>query len=152
MSVVEFQNSKSQIIQSWKEWEILTMWEKTYLICNFISFTTTFTTEAYQEFLKIQKSPLNCDTKKVLYLLKCKTFGEAPYLWNTKTKFCYRLNNYNSKYRVFRKVTKKFFRNVFMLTTVSMATVELMIGNVWFLNNLQYISSWKKEKRFGTQA
>ena len=84
-----------------------------HLVCNFISFTTTFTTEAYQEILKIQKSPLNCDTKKVLYLLKCKTFGEAPYFWNTKTKFCYRLNNYNSKYRVFRKGNQKILQKCF---------------------------------------
>ena len=47
------------------------------------------------------------------------------------------------------KVTKKFFKNVFMLTFVSMARVELMIGILWFLNNVKHMRSWKKEKPFG---
>ena len=40
--------------------------KKTCLVCDSISTTTTFTIEACQETLKIQKSHLNCDSKKEL--------------------------------------------------------------------------------------
>ena len=40
------------------------MWEKTCLVCDSISTTTTFTTGAYQETFKIQKDPLKCDSEK----------------------------------------------------------------------------------------
>ena len=85
--------------------------KKTCLVCDSISTTTTFTTEACQETFKIQKGPLNCDSEKVLYLLKLKVYIE--HLVNIEH---------------LEKVTKRFLRNVFMLTIVLMATVELMIG------------------------
>ena len=81
--------------------------KKTCLICNSISTITTFTTEACQETFKIQKGPLSCDSKKVLYLLKCKVCGEVPYVEKAKTKFRYRFNNYKSKHKVFRKGNQK---------------------------------------------
>ena len=43
---------------------------------------------------------MNCDSEKVLYLLKCNV-GKA------KTKFRYRFNNYKSKHRAFRKSNQK---------------------------------------------
>ena len=52
---------------------------KTSLICDSITTTTTLTTESCQEAFKIQKDPSHCDSKKVLYLLKCEIYGEAPY-------------------------------------------------------------------------
>ena len=60
---------------------------KDYLVCNSIRTTTTFTTEACGEVFKIQSGPLNCNSEKVLYLLKCKVCGEAPYVGKAKTKF-----------------------------------------------------------------
>ena len=82
--------------------------KKTCLVCDSISTTTTFTTEACQETFKIQKDPLNCDSKKVLYLFKYKVCGGAPYVGKAKTKFLYRSNNYKSKHRGFRKGNQKF--------------------------------------------
>ena len=38
------------------------------------------------------------------------------------------------------KVTKKFLKKVFTLTIGSMAIVELMIGILWFLNNVKHMS------------
>ena len=66
--------------------------KKTCLVCDSISTTTRFATEACQETFRIQNRPLNCDSKKVLYLLKCKVCGEVPYVGKEKTKFCYRFN------------------------------------------------------------
>ena len=81
--------------------------KKTCLVCDFISTITTFTTEACQETFKIQKGPLNCDSEKVLYLLKCKVSGEVPYVRKVKTRFCYRFSNYKSKHRAFTKGNQK---------------------------------------------
>ena len=81
--------------------------EKTCLVCDSVSTTTTFTTEACQETFKIQKGPLNRDSEKVLCLLKCKVYGEVPYVGKAKTKFRHRFNNYKSKHRPFRKGNQK---------------------------------------------
>ena len=77
--------------------------KKTCLVCNSIRTTTTFTREAYREVFKIQSGTLNCNSEKVLYLLKCKVCGEAPYVGKAKTKFRYRFINYKNKHRAVRK-------------------------------------------------
>ena len=77
--------------------------KKTCLVCDSIIAIPTFSTKACQKTFKIQKGPLNCDSNKVLYLLKCKVCGEVPYVGKVKTKFRYRFNNCKSKHRVFRK-------------------------------------------------
>ena len=63
------------------------MREKNLLDCNSIRATSSFTTEACAEIFKIQSGPLNCNSEKVLYLLKCKVRSEAPYVGKSKTKF-----------------------------------------------------------------
>ena len=81
---------------------------KNCLVCDSISTTTTFTSESCQETFKIQKDPLNCDSEKVLYLLKCKVCSGVPYVGKVKPKFRYRFNNYKSKHRPFRFPQKRF--------------------------------------------
>ena len=93
--------------------EDVNMWKKTCLVCDSISTTTMFTTEAWQDTFKIQKGSLNCDSEKVLYLLKCKVFGGVHYVGKAKTKFRYRFNNYKSKHRTFRKGNKKVHQKLF---------------------------------------
>ena len=87
------------------------------MVCDSLGTTTTLsdtnncdslsTTEACQEIFKIQKGPLNCDSEKVLYLLKCKVYGGFSCVKKAKTKFRYRFNNYKSKHRAFRKGNQK---------------------------------------------
>ena len=60
------------------------------------------------------------EREKVLYLLKCKVCGEAPYVGKAKTTFRYRFNNYKSKHRAFTKGNRKYPRNVFMIIIVWM--------------------------------
>ena len=55
------------------------------------------------EVFKIQSGPLNCNSEKVLYLLRCKICDDNPYIGKAKTKFRLRLINYKSKHRSFRK-------------------------------------------------
>ena len=81
--------------------------KKTYLVCDSISTTPTFTTEACQETSKIREGPLNCDSEKVLYLsLLCSSLFPV-------TKFRYRFNNYKSKHRAFRKGNQKVLQKRF---------------------------------------
>ena len=56
-------------------------------VCDFICSTDTFTTKACGETFKIQSGILNCNSQKVVYLLKCKICGKAPYVGKAKTKF-----------------------------------------------------------------
>ena len=86
---------------------------KTCLVCDSISTAMTLTTEACQETFKVQSGPLTCDSKKVLYLLKCKVCGEIPYVGKAKLRFCYRFSNYKSKHRAFRKDNGKFPQKLF---------------------------------------
>ena len=76
---------------------------------------------------KVQSGPQNCDSKKVLNLLKCKVCVEVPYVEKAKTKFRYRPNNYKSKHRAFRKGNR---RNYSTFTIDSMATVALKFENL----------------------
>ena len=84
--------------------------KKTCLVCNSIRTTIM---EAWGKTFKIQSGPLNCNSEKVLYLLKYKVRDEAPYVGKAKTKFRYRFNNYKSKHRVFRKGNRKISQERF---------------------------------------
>ena len=75
----------------------------TYQVSDHLITTNTFTTKACGEVFKIQSGPLNCDSEKVLYLLRCKICDDTPYIGKAKTKFLLRFNNYKSKHRSFRK-------------------------------------------------
>ena len=82
------------------------MWEKTCLVCDPLSTNVTFTTEACQKTLQIKKGPLNCHSKKVLCLLKCKVCGEVPCIRKQKTNFA-SFSNRKSKHRTFRRGNQK---------------------------------------------
>ena len=61
----------------------------------------------------IQNGTFNCNSEKVLYLLRCKICDDTTYVGKAKTKFCFRFNNYKSKHLSFWKgkqnVTQKRF-------------------------------------------
>ena len=69
------------------------------------SFSIAFTLLLHYENTRFGE--INCNSEKVLYLLKCKVCGDAPYVGKAKTKFRYRFNNYKSKHRAFRKGNRK---------------------------------------------
>ena len=41
-------------------------------VCDHIITSNTFTTKAYGKVFKIQSGPFNCNSEKVIYLLRCK--------------------------------------------------------------------------------
>ena len=65
-------------------------------VCDFICNTDTFSTRACGEALKIQRGAPNCNSQRVVYLLKWRISGEDPYVL---TKFRATFNNYKSAHR-----------------------------------------------------
>ena len=80
------------------------MWERE--LCDFLCDTDGFSTKICREKLKIQSGILNCNSQKVVYLLKCRICGEVPYIGKAKTKFRGKFNDYKSAHRSYRKKRK----------------------------------------------
>ena len=87
--------------------------KKTGLVCNSTRTNSTFAMEACGETFKTHSGPLNCNSEKVVYLLKSKVCGETPYVLKSKNKFRYRLNSYKSKHRAFMKGNRKIPHKLF---------------------------------------
>ena len=63
------------------------------------------------ETFKINKDPLNCNSKKVVYLSECKICINT-YVCKSQTKFCMRLNDYKTAHKSFKnkkRETQKIF-------------------------------------------
>ena len=80
------------------------MWEKNCQVYQFMVNTDNFSPIATDETFKINKGPLDYNSKKVVYLSECKKCRN-PYVGKTQTKFRMRLNNYKSAHKSFK--TKK---------------------------------------------
>ena len=80
------------------------MWKRNCQVCQFILNTDTFGPITTDKTFKINKSPLNCNLKKVFYLSECKKC-KNPCVGKAQTKFRMRLNNYKSIHKSFK--TKK---------------------------------------------
>ena len=69
-----------------------------------VTDTSHFKRTETNETFNILKSPLDCNSNHVIYLFECKQYQyRFPYIGSTKTKFRYRINNYKSTHRKFRK-------------------------------------------------
>ena len=97
-------------------------------VCDFTCNTDTSTTKACGETFKIQSGILNCYPQKVVYLLKCRICGEAPYVGKAKTKFWARFNNYKRAQRSYRK-NVKYHSSVFMDIMDNTVIMGLMIDS-----------------------
>ena len=115
--------------------------KKTCLACNSIRTTTTFTTEASGENFRIQSGPLNCNSEKVLCLLKCKACGEAPYVGKAKTKFDIGSTTIKANIELSGKKTEKYPRNLFTIITVQIVIQELITGILLFSSNVRHINN-----------
>ena len=73
---------------------------------DFICDTDNFSTKSCGKTFKIQSGVLKFNSKKVVYLLKCRICWEAPYVGKAKTKFRARFNNYESAHRSYREKRK----------------------------------------------
>ena len=95
-------------------------------VCEYICDTDTFTTKACGETFKIQSGILNCNSQKVVYLLKCRICGEACYVGKAKTKFRAKFNNVH---RGPIEKNVKFHSSVFINIMDNTVIMELMIGS-----------------------
>ena len=80
-------------------------------VCQFIVNTDTFSPRTTDETFKINKGPLSCNSKKIVYLSECKQC-KNPYVGKAQTKFRMRLNNYKSAHKSFKtqkRETQKLF-------------------------------------------
>ena len=97
-------------------------------VCDHIITTNTFTAKACGEVFKIEGGPLNCNSEKVLYLLRCKICNDNSYVRKAKTKFRIRFNNYKINTYLFENENRMHHRSVFIHTKFKNATEVLMIG------------------------
>ena len=73
-------------------------------VCKSVNDTSYFKRRDTDETFNILKGPLDCNSNHVIYLFECKQCQyRFPYVGSTKTKFRYRINNYKSTHRKFRK-------------------------------------------------
>ena len=73
-------------------------------VCKSVNDTSYFKRRDTDETFNILKGPLDCNSNHVIYLFECKQCPyRFPYVGSTKTKFRYRINNYKSTHRKFRK-------------------------------------------------
>ena len=103
-------------------------------VCDQIITTSTFTTKACEEVFKVRGAPLNCNSEKVLYLLRCKMCNDTLYVGKAKTKFVFGL--------IFIKVNLAY-------TVFKVFTQILMIEKQLYLRRAKHINNFKKGRRFG---
>ena len=93
--------------------------------------------------------PLNCNSKKVIYLSECKKC-KNPYVGKAQTKFRMRLNNYKSAHKSFKtkkRETQKLFHGHYIqddhegkddwqFTLTDQCTLMLNLGRERFIGNI----------------
>ena len=94
-----------------------------------------------EETFKIQKGPLICASEKMLSSSKCKICGEVPYAEKQKLNFVTGSTTIKAKIERLERATRKVLRKVFTIAIAFMATVELIIAILLFLNNVKHINS-----------
>ena len=99
-------------------------------VSDFICDTDTFTTKACGESFKIQSGILiNCNSQKVVYLLKCRICVEAADVGETKT-------NFRARFKIIKVHTGlvqrnvKYHDSVFINIMGNTVIMGLMIGSL----------------------
>ena len=73
-------------------------------ICKSVNDTSHFKRRDTNDMFNILKGPLDWNSNHVIYSFECKQCQHRfPFVGSTKTKFSYRINNYKSTQRKFRK-------------------------------------------------
>ena len=113
-SIKDFFSKCDQIRRKMRIWSHLL---KKFLMENFI----------FCAVLKFRVVPLNFDSEKFLYLLKCKICGEVSYIGKAETKFRYRFNNYKVNTERLERVMGNFLRNYFTITSTGTTAMKIRI-------------------------
>ena len=102
--------------------------EGTCQVRDHIITTNTFTTKACGEVFKVQSGPLNCNSEKVLYLLRCKICDDSSCLEKLKQSFVFGLIIIKVNIDLFEKENRAYHRTAFIHTIFKIAIEILMIG------------------------
>ena len=107
-------------------------------VCDHLITRNTFTTKVCGEVFKIQSGPLNCNSEKVLYLLRCKICHDTPYLQLIIVK----VNTDLSK-RKTERTTEAFSFTIFKI-----AIDVLMIGKYLYFEKCETHKQLKERETF----
>ena len=78
--------------------------KRSYEICKSVYDTSHFKRRETDEAFNILKGLFDCNSNQIIYSFECKQCQYcSPYESGTKTKLRYRINNYKSTHRKFRK-------------------------------------------------
>ena len=109
-------------------------------VCKSVNDTSRFKGGDTNETFNILKGPLDCNSNHVIYLFECKQCKYCfPYVRSTKTKFRYRINNYKSTHRKFRK--KYVAKDLAIVIKRSELQQKLFHAN-YFAEGHQGIENW----------
>ena len=93
-------------------------WKKhSCVVCKSVNDTSNFKRTDTDKTFNILKGPLECNSNHVIYLFECnQSQYRFPFVGSTKTKFRYRINNFKSTHRKFRKREISYaLRDIFQL-------------------------------------
>ena len=98
-------------------------------VCDHIITTNTFRPKASGEVYKIQSGSLNCNSEKILDLLRCKKFVMILLmLEKLKQSFVFSLIFIKINTDLFEQENRMYHRSVFIYTIFKIATEVLMNG------------------------
>ena len=98
-------------------------------VCDHIITTNTFRPKAFGEVFKIQSGSLNCNSEKILDLLRCKRFVMVLLmLERLKQSFVFGLIFIKINTDLFKQENRMYHRSVFIYTIIKIATEVLMNG------------------------
>ena len=92
--------------------------------CDHIITTNTITTKSCREVFKIQSGPLNCNSEKVLYFLRCKFVMTLHMLERLKQSSVFDLIIIKVNANLFEKESRMYHRGVFIHTVYKTATAD----------------------------
>ena len=97
--IIGFKNHRS--LKDHLVWAVL---PKVDAVCTSVNDTSHFKKRDTNETFNILQGPLDFNSNHVIYLFECKQCQyRFLYVGSTKTKLSYRINNYKSTQRKFRK-------------------------------------------------
>ena len=99
VSIIRFKNHKSL-----KDHLVRAVLPKVDAVCKSVNDTSHFKKRDTNETFNILQGPLDFNSNHIIYLFECKQCQyRFLYVGSTKNKLSYRINNYKSTHRKFRK-------------------------------------------------
>ena len=95
-------------------------------VCQFIVNVDTFSPITTEGTVQINKGPLNCNSKKIVYLSECKKCKNL-YVGKAQTKFCMRLNLFCFLFVLFWDISL----NAYIIEAVRFCDLPIILVNLW---------------------